>query len=610
MEPVSLALGIIPIVGGSLKAYKSIHSKLKTFRHYSREVDRVRKHFDRKRQFFLNEVHFVLRLALDDEVLVKEMVADGAHLEWHSQRLESAIVESFGDNSGALMEIVEDVRTIINDVQMALECFSCLEEVRLERSLQDERLKDTVKRVRDRMKIAFDKSKFEKWTSDLRNSNNDLCLLRKQVDELRKPRARTSVAGRGCDPRRLMHKSGHYGDARKASQALHDALCAAWSTPDAAYFRHSVRLFLETKDDDVTQMDLAISCLDQEASPGRRKLASSNGKTASSLVLENMMRVHVKSQAMDRMGAGLLTTLTDSDPTHNTKRKRRRIVRFEDDGAINCDDNLGLRVTSRKVNLEQTVTLDLQSTRHFCSELLSNGVYCQQNSTATCVGYLDTCSREKYRHWFFQCCEGVCNPNLCKADIASGALMRMDDMLAQSRNDELSVPSQLHLALRIVLAVLKFNSTSWLGECWGLQDLYFFEQGSDLTASLRTLHIGIDWSKRSPGELMEVDSAGDSRSFEDAKLVHGIRNATIYNLGVALLAIGRWTPVDSNDILHVRRMASQTCPLGSKYHEMTQKVLECDFGCGKDLSRPQLQQAIYDGIVLELESMISSLSLE
>ncbi|KAF5974208.1 hypothetical protein FCOIX_8414 [Fusarium coicis] len=605
MEPVSLALGIIPIVGGSLKAYKSIHSKLKTFRHYSREVDRVRKYFDRQRQFFLNEVHFVLRMALDDEVLVQEMVADGAHSEWHSHRLESAIVESFGDNSGALMEIFEDVRTIINDVQMALECFSCLEEVRLE----DERLKDTVKRVRDRMKIAFEKSKFDKWTSDLRNSNNDLCLLRKQVGELCKPRARTSVVRRSCDPRRPMYKTGHYRDARKASQALHDALCAAWSTPDAAYFRHSVRLFLETKDDDTTQVDLAISCLEQEASPGRRKVTP-NSKAVSSLALANMMRVHVRSQAMDSMGAGSLTTPPDSDSSRNRARKRRRVVRFEDDEATNCGDDMDLGVSFREVNHGQGLTLDLQSTRHLCSELLSNGVYCRQNPTATCVGYLDTCSHERFRHSFFQCCQGVCNPKLCKADIASGTLTRMDDMLAHPRSEELSVPSQLQLALQIVSAVLKFNSTSWLGEYWGLQDLYFFEQGSDLTASLRTLHIGIDWSKRSPGELMEVDSSGDSRSFEDAKLVHGIRNATIYNLGVALLAIGRWAPVDSNDILHVRRMASQACPLGSKYHEMTQKVLECDFGCGKDLSRPQLQQAIHDGIVLELESMISSLSLE
>ncbi|KAH7232464.1 hypothetical protein B0J15DRAFT_409110 [Fusarium solani] len=534
------------------------------------------------------------------------MVADGAHRKWHSPSLESAIVECFGDNSRALKEIIEDIGTIINDVQMALECFSCLDEVRLE----DERLKDTVKRVRDRMKIIFDKSKFDKWTGDLRDSNNDLNLLRKQVDELCKPRARTSVAGRSSSPRRLMHKFSNYRDTRKASQALHDALCTAWSTPDAAYFRHSVRLFLETKDDDVIQMDLAISCLGQEANQGRRKLTSSNGKTASSLVLANMMRVHVRSQAMEWMGAGLLATLPDSDSNHNTKRKRRRVVRFEDDDATNRGDDSGLPTSSREVNFEQTVTLDLQSTQHFCSELLSNGVHCRQNPAAICVGYLDTCSHEKFRHSFFQCCEGVCNPNLCKADITSGGLMRMDEMLARPRSDELSVPNQLQLALRIVLAVLKFNSTSWLGECWSLQDLYFFEQDSDLTASLRTLHIGIDWSKRSPEELMEVDSAGDSRSFEDAKLVHGIRNATIYNLGVALLAIGRWAPVDSNDILHVRRMASQRCPLGSKYQEMTQKVLECDFGCGKDLSRPQLQQAIYDGIVLELESMISSLSLE
>lgn len=123
------------------------------------------------------------------------------------------------------------------------------------------------------------------------------------------------------------------------------------------------------------------------------------------------------------------------------------------------------------------------------------------------------------------------------------------------------------------------------------------------------LHIKADWSKSPAGELMEVDSAGDSRFFEEAKLIHRIYNATAYNLGVALLSIGRWAKVDPNDVLNVRLIASQPCPLGPKYQEMTQKVLECDFGCGKDLSKTPLQHAIYEGIMLELESMISSLSI-
>ncbi|KAF7553374.1 hypothetical protein G7Z17_g3656 [Cylindrodendrum hubeiense] len=178
MDPVSLVLGIVPLLGGALKVYKSTYSKLKTFRHYSREVDRVRKHFDRQRQFFLNEIHLVLRLVLDDEALVQDMIDDGVHKKWKSLSLETAMVDCFGNNSQSLKEIIEDIGTIIDNVQKGLECFSCLDEERL----QGERLKDTVKRVRDRMKISFDKSKFEKWTAELRDANNDLKLLREQMD--------------------------------------------------------------------------------------------------------------------------------------------------------------------------------------------------------------------------------------------------------------------------------------------------------------------------------------------------------------------------------------------------------------------------------------------
>lgn len=131
MDPVSLTLGIVPLLGGSLKVYKSTYSKLKTFRHYSREVDRVRKHFDRQRQFFLNEVHLVLRLVLDDECLVQDMIEDGTHEKWKSRSLDDDMVDRLGDNTRSLKEIIEDIQVIITDLQKGLECFNCLDEERL-----------------------------------------------------------------------------------------------------------------------------------------------------------------------------------------------------------------------------------------------------------------------------------------------------------------------------------------------------------------------------------------------------------------------------------------------------------------------------------------------
>ncbi|KAH7124823.1 hypothetical protein B0J13DRAFT_628136 [Dactylonectria estremocensis] len=59
----------------------------------------------------------------------------------------------------------------------------------------------------------------------------------------------------------------------------------------------------------------------------------------------------------------------------------------------------------------------------------------------------------------------------------------------------------------------------------------------------------------------------------------------------------------------LRRLSEQNTRLGSKYMDLTQKYLECDFGYGKDLHKPQLQKAIYDKLVCELEIMIVSLDI-
>lgn len=133
MDPASLSLGLIPIIGGSIKLYRASQSRLKTFRHYSGEVNRVRKQFERQRQFFLNEVHLALRLVVDDESLVREMVDDGNHPQWKSQSLGRTMLQRLNENNcEVLNEIVGDIGKTIKDVKEGLKCFDCLEEARRE----------------------------------------------------------------------------------------------------------------------------------------------------------------------------------------------------------------------------------------------------------------------------------------------------------------------------------------------------------------------------------------------------------------------------------------------------------------------------------------------
>jgi len=84
---------------------------------------------------------------------------------------------------------------------------------------------------------------------------------------------------------------------------------------------------------------------------------------------------------------------------------------------------------------------------------------------------------------------------------------------------------------------------------------------------------------------------------------------TMHSLGVALLEVGFRKLIDSYDVLQARKLAARPTPLGPKYRELTEKCLDCDFGVGKDFSNPQLQHAVYDSVVCELDSMIASLDI-
>jgi hypothetical protein len=118
-----------------------------------------------------------------------------------------------------------------------------------------------VKRLRDGVKIAFDKNKFDKWLEELRGSNEDVKRLREQSMQLSKS---TLINTRRHDRKRLPADFRSVAATRRASKALHDALLDALSRQDAARFRHLVRLFLDSKADEGVQLDLAIFCLRQD----------------------------------------------------------------------------------------------------------------------------------------------------------------------------------------------------------------------------------------------------------------------------------------------------------------------------------------------------------
>ncbi|KAK7937955.1 uncharacterized protein PG986_014823 [Apiospora aurea] len=99
-----------------------------------------------------------------------------------------------------------------------------------------------------------------------------------------------------------------------------------------------------------------------------------------------------------------------------------------------------------------------------------------------------------------------------------------------------------------------------------------------------------------------IADVGDEEDplLQEAQRAHGVRNLTMHSLGVALLQIDQCDPLQQlDDIAQIRRVADlleRRPRLGQRYHKITQQCLDCDFGFGKNLAEPGLQNAIYNDV--------------
>lgn len=458
-----------------------------------------------------------------------------------------------------------------------------------------------MRKLRKRVQVTIEKTNFESKIARLEKLNNELVRLRQQVNELQAPSC-CAIKRSSNRTRKLPAEFGAYGSIRRASKALHEGLTATWAEAEMPSLRHLVKLFIDAKADTEVQMEIAILCYDgvlQQRPP----------------VETGLTGVQVRSRTMGSIawsGASLLLPPPTMDESQRGQRKRQKVkfASISDNSDIASEASPAASAVSIATSQSSTAAPDdLQLTGHFCSELSNRCSAPNMSCHKEGLGHIDSGIQEAFRHCFFPWPkESHCN------NMGLDDMMPMEEVLGQSAHNRLDIVSQLRLAHRLVAAVLKFNSTPWLKELWNVGDLAFFRQGDDLAESLQTLHFGVELTHNGPGSedtAMEVESPASlvHLSIEDAQYKHGVRNATLYSLGAALLAIGRWERVDHNDIEGIRRLASQRSYLGPVYQELTQRVLDCDFGYGKDLKKPRLQEAIYEMVILELESMIASLDV-
>ncbi|KAJ3538479.1 hypothetical protein NM208_g5892 [Fusarium decemcellulare] len=543
MEPVGLALAVVPLIGSSIAVFKEARSKLKIFCHYSAEVKRVRKRFGIQRDIFVNEIEILFSAALNNKLLAKRLVEDTTDSEWKSRHLEEKLKDYIGRSWESFCGVIEDIEETSIEFNDALKCFRALEYQKQE----NESLTDAVKRLRGRIKLPFKKQDFDDWTKQLTKSNavlHRLCSQSHYAGPEPSCIAETSLTKYSAPNLQVLS----FGSVQKASRALYETLSGAWSRMAEKQPRHSVQLFLDAEGLEEVNMNLAIRCYGHQ-------LMQNVAVTKADLI-----QLHVRSRSLESLTQALttsLSTLTGSMPTDSGFSENDYDKRFQ-----------GLQLASSAT----LATDNLAQSRDICREFLHRKI-----SSAT---------------------------------QDPGNTKRMDDILSEPIDNNMSIIHQLQLALQVALAVLKFNSTPWLSDYWSARDLYFIQgnQVHDLSASLETLHLEVDITEHQNSETTLGDIS-ESQLLDEAKWDYGIRNIALYSLGAILLAIGRWERVDLNDVGNVRRLAAGPCKLGPKYQRLTEKVLDCDFGLGKDLRQPELQEAVYEKVVLELELMIEGVGL-
>jgi hypothetical protein len=559
------------------KSYQIVYRKMKVFGRADREVDRVRKALGRQRDVFVNEMHLLLRLAVDDEKDIEAMVTDADHDRWTSPDLSKLLQLRLARSYESFQDVVEDIRTAIEFLLKELERFEGLDQSAQKESSN---IRERLQRLRSAAKLTFDKSECEQAVQNLRTANDDLKRLREQARELQPPKqCPRNACGSELDSK-LRPRYASCAEIRRATRALHEGLSKTLPS-----HHHDVRLFLEaTVVEDNTITDLAILCASQDTTS------------------RNIVQVRSRPVEWLEMPSQTPDDFREPVAAIEMSRKRRKVRWLDQQAELQAHQSLNSRGADPESKEKLRLAQDL------CFEIYRGNGCHDEHRTKVCLCYVETSLDQTFRHEFYSRGGQIHRPT---------ELATFDDILHHPVETSISMVDQLKLARTIVSAVLHFSSTPWLAEYWGMKDLCFFLDCNDLATSLRTLNLGVRFlgsdAAQLEGAMDGVDSTNVSQesppAMDEAMLLYGIRNMTLHSLGAVLLQIGTWNRVEADDVLQVRRLAQQVPRLGPKYRDLMQKCLNCDFGCGSNLTRPQLQQAVYEDVFEELDDMIKCLDI-
>ena len=315
--------------------------------------------------------------------------------------------------------------------------------------------------------------------------------------------------------------------------------------------------------------------------------------------------VIVDFKGLEQTLKGQLDCLSDT-----AERQSKESIRFESSAVSSTP-------VYPKLIIADPFSLDNRIKKDFCNHLrrCSN----QGLRPETCMGTLGVETGCKY--FVFP----ATTPS-CASRQQAVSLGHLISSLSKRRSlGNFPLYERLRLAKVLTVAVLQYHATPWLHESWRSDDVTFL--GDDAVSLLRRTS-----PLKAPHLYATVrgcDSSQSSAVRGETETASGAaRNSLLYSLGILLLEIGYWKkwedlsrPREGEDRYQDRYthfyqarnfLKSGRSDMGPRYDSIVEQLIECDFGCGDDLSTVRLQTAVHRNVICpldELESGIRKLQL-
>ncbi|KAK8078106.1 hypothetical protein PG996_004276 [Apiospora saccharicola] len=560
-----LGLAIAPLCIGAIKSTALVHEKLKVLRHHKREIRRLQKKFSAQTDIFRDECQMVLEDTLGDHDMTKALMKESDNPMWNTKQLDDQINSYLGPRAIRYRDTVKDIREYISELDKLLNALTG------EDQHPDVKIKASESKE-EAISIMFNKSKCESLIEEFKDSNHVLKHIQKMSARRKNPAA--AAPSQRATPIGSLPSS--YRLLARHSDLFHGALGKFWSCLQMHHTSHDACILLDSRQDGSFRVVVRY-----QAHHGTRQY------------LDDLL---ICPETLEGVHKSIPRALLQKDGHISQSQKGKGVGRTKEDPSRRL---FKLAKREKSTQASASTRADRSSSECMCNQIRT------QTMSARYAGYID--SPGEVRHHMYPVCDEYCDQHKdCLNENILGEPVTLDEAFGYPVEECMSVPQQLRLALKLINGVLQLASTPWLRELWSLKDVFYFQRADDIATALKTLHIRSELSNQG-WRVTDTTNLAVADELLNAKRTHGVGNATLYSLGKALLQVGKWSPLTSEDIGEIRRLAESNSRLGPAYDRITQQCLDCNFASSKDLHDPNLQNAIYRDVVCGLEGIINCL---